>query len=237
MSIPTLLHIADYYLLPFYFGDLGKGVSFVSDIAEVGGETILPMGPNIYLPALATVSLGALLLIYRIWRKEAIDIKFLFMLAVLGIFLILRWESKWHFRIMLMTFIPIGLLTGYILSLARDNLPQLLIAILIISYPISAAIPLADRLHPTITPVEYNELQNIREILSSQEALIIFGDHTGKRYRAEYILDRDLAKPGTPIDKSMDKAYLIIPNKLFPPPHIKIIYRGERYSLYSLYLR
>ncbi len=234
VGAPSLFYIAGYYLQPFYFGDLGKGVSFVSDVVEAGGDTIFPMGPNIYLPAYASALVAGALFIALTRRRKILESRLIFILFILQIFLITPWRPEWLFRIMLMSFIPISLITGYLIKHIEKVLPQLLIATLIISYPLSTSIPLSMRLHPTITPVQYNDLNRIRDIIHGQAAEIIFIGHPGEKYWIEYILDKPILKPGTKPSDPTTPIYLILPTGMKPPPIAKPIYRGEEYNLYRL---
>jgi|Deesub1362A_J573_1020465.scaffolds.fasta_scaffold00766_15 hypothetical protein len=232
--IPSLVYLVGFFLLPFYFGDLGKGAGFVSDVVEVGGETILPMGLNIYLPAFASALVAGGLFIALYKDRRVRESRLPFILLILQIFLITPWRPEWLFRIMLMSFIPISLITGYLIHYIEKLLPQFLIAVLILSYPISAAVPLSARLHPTITPSQYHELYTIKDIIGDKPAEIIYVGHPGEKYWAEYILDKPILRPGSKPSDPTTPLYLIIPTGMKPPPTAKPIYRGEEYNLYRL---
>ena len=229
--VSITIYYVGYLLNPFYFGDLNRGFGFISDITS--SEENIRRTPSItmYIPGITALFLSIILIGYKLYKNDY-NIKFLFSIAILDLFLIIPWNSNWVYRFLIMTFLPSSLILGYIVSLVENRFNMLLISLVIFTMPISNTLMTINHLHPTINMLEYNDFTAIGNMIESN-SIIVFKESLIKRYWAEYILNHEIYSR-IPHIPGLSTIYIIVRNDGIGPPHAKLLYHGSVYSLYIL---
>jgi len=184
-----------------------------------------------YIPGITALFLSIILIGYKLYKNDY-NIKFLFSIAILDLFLIIPWNSNWVYRFLIMTFLPSSLILGYIVSLVENRFNMLLISLVIFTIPISNTLMTINHLHPTINMLEYNDFTAIGNMIKS-DSIIVFKESLIKRYWAEYILNHEIYSR-IPHIPGLSTIYIIVRNNRGGPPHAKLLYHGSVYSLYIL---
>jgi hypothetical protein len=220
-----------YLLVSFYFGDLSRAINFVQDLL-MGGEK--PPSPDMIFRSLyqwVVLIAGLIYLANKLRIKDYRSAELMAPFLAILFFLIFPWPSNWYFRFLLMSYLPISMIIGIILSEIDNKYLLIMIGLLIISMPLRSTIDLSPRLRPTITLDEYNDLHIMSNYILEDSFYMIFRDGP-KRYWVEYILDPDFIS-GRLIDPGFKgPVYWILPKNMKPPPFLEPVYTGKSLALY-----
>jgi len=226
---------------PSLFTDFFKGVSFLQDLfSEETGETspalflFDPAGGTLILPV---ILVGALFAFYE-WKKgneqETLAVA---TATIIGAFLAFPLiPPEWLWRFLLMEFIPMTIILGFVVSKIKKRTVLAAFLILCVLPLILQGIGASGKMHPMIGEEEYQQLKIISYHVPSNSVIVVDFRYG---YWVEYLTGEDIAKkPPSELKLQYDHVLILI-DKLSPRqpslPHgtVKLV-ETKRYVLYQL---
>ncbi|RLI13150.1 hypothetical protein DRO35_01090 [Candidatus Bathyarchaeota archaeon] len=203
--ILTIFVTAALTRLPFFFMDFNKILSFIWAILvtpkrELALPPFLPRPrappmPIKWTVLLTILVLGIILSAYEWRRRKKEQFIFLSVSSIMGITFSLPFiPTQWLWRLLLMEFIPSAYILSYGLSLMKKRTHAVFAAVICLVFFGVEAVEMALNVRPTINPVGYLDLKEMKTKIPKNSVVIPFSD-LRIVYWIQYIDEVDVAGP------------------------------------------
>ena len=228
-------------VFPSLFTDFFKGVSFLQDLfsEETKGTSPVfflfdPVGGLFILPVLMV---GAFLSFYE-WRnskeQETLAVASATLIGALLSFPLI--PPEWLWRFLLMEFIPVSFILGYVVSKIEKRIILVVFLFLCIFPLILQGVAASGKMRPMIGMEDYQQLKVISSHVPSGSVIVV--DFT-YGYWVEYLTGEDIArKPPLELKPEYDHVLVLIDKfsrRVPSPPQGSLkLAETKRYALYEL---
>ncbi len=241
LVIVSLFAAGALIVFPSLFTDFFKGLGFLRDLfSEAAGEAspllflFNPVSGSFILPVLLV---GAILSFHE-WRNRN-KIETLTIVAVTIVGTLLSFPlipAEWLWRFLLMEFIPMAFILGYIFSKIEKGMTLLIVLFLCVFPLVLQGIVISGSMRPTIGEEDYHQLEIIDTYVPPNSTIIVDFRYG---YWVEYVTGADIAKKPSPELWREYNHVFMLTDKLSPrfqkPPQgsVKIV-ETLRFTLYEL---
>lgn len=235
------------------FTDFYKIISFLKDVASLpAGETAhltpqfikrgikpKPFPPSIpfslpivggWIFILFLMILGVVLSVYS-WRRDRRDFPIIASVTLeLAVISFPAIPNEWLGRLLLMIMIPTIILLSYGISEAyrlfrggKMKLLNVLVILCIVAFVLQS-FNMALKVHPTISPIEYRDLEEMKGLIPPDSIVVV---PLGFGYWVQYVIEVDVGRPSPEIWQSYTHVFGVYRKGKLPNIPLKIIYVGK----------
>jgi len=241
LLIILFFSILAYLTYPMVFSDFHKGLAFFNALFSGKGEYseiryLFDYLSGIFI--LPILIIGFILSLYE-WKKgkKPVTVITVTIIGLLLTFPII--PDGWYYRIVLMEFIPISFIVGYVTSKTTSkifsNPIYQIIFVFIILILIHQSVLYSKRLSPSINEEKYQEMEFIMQNVSNNSIIVC----PRQNYWVEYITRSDVTRNlSNNIGSSYDNVYLFLEKRFYDetivPIDSKKIVEETYFILYKL---
>ncbi len=241
LLITLFFSILAYITYPTVFSDFHKGLAFFNALFSRKGEYseiryLFDYSGGIFILPILTA--GFILSLYE-WKKGKKPVTII-TVTIIGLLLTFPLiPDGWYYRIVLMEFIPISFIVGYITSKTTSkifsNPIYHIIFVFIILILIHQSILYSKRLSPSIDEGKYQEIESIMQNVSNNSIIVC----PRQNYWVQYITRSDVTRNlSNNIWKSYDNVFLFLEKRFsdetIVPINSKKIVEETYFILYKL---
>jgi len=241
LLIILFFSILAYITYPMVFSDFHKGLAFFNALFSGKGEYselqyLFNYLGGIFIITILTI--GFILSLYE-WKNGKKPVTII-TVSIIGLFLSFPLiPDGWFYRIVLMEFIPISFIVGYVTSkntskIFSNHIYQI-IFVFIILILIHQSVLYSKRLSPSINERKYQEIESIMQNVSDNSIIVCPRHH----YWVQYITRSDVTRNlSNNIWSSYDNVFLLLEKKFsdetIVPINSKKIMEETYFILYKL---
>lgn len=239
VSVILIFSLITYFSFPTLFSDFTKGFSFLNDFVfkkSQGNAIEYLLRPFEGIFIIPILLIGLIASIYDVKTHKKTEAVTIITVTIIGLLLSFPTiPDNWFIRFILMEFIPMAYIVGYVSSKVQSNMISQIIFFSFMLLLIYQSVVYSRRLGPSITVEEHQEIQLIAQFISPN-SIIVSPRH---RYWIQYITKSNISRNSSPdLWDTYDEVFFILDKKLSQsdtvPSNSTMITEKTRFVLYKL---